>query len=70
MSSIAEDIAVLKTAIAKFEGLLDAATTPEERRDLLQVITATRTQQTELIRLSGNVTDCDFNNPAVFYFLN
>jgi len=69
MSSLEEDIIALKAEIAKYDRLFDAATTPEERKDrLLEAITAKENRLTELIKLSGNVTDCCSNNPAVFHF--
>ena len=71
MSSTKEGMAALEASIAKYEGLFDAATTaPENKRLLLAAITALRTQQTELMKLSGNCTDCDFHNPTVFHFWN
>jgi len=69
MSSNEEEIAALKAEIAELQAERRAATT-EERKGLLEAITALRTQQTELIKLSGIATDCDFNNPTVFYFWN
>mgnify|MGYP001195919835 CR=1 FL=1 len=78
MSSIEEKIAALEASIAKYEGLFDPATTaPKERIAIASITTAkendlaaVRTQQTEMMKLSGNSTDCDFHNPAVFYFCN
>ena len=70
MSSLEKDITALKAEIAKYERLFDAATTPEERVVLGNIITAKQNTLTELIKLSGIITDCDFNNPAAFNFWN
>ena len=56
MSSIEAKITALEDEIGKYEGLFDAATTPEERIVLGNMITAARNQLTELMRLSGNFT--------------
>ena len=77
MSSIEEDMAALEAEIAELQAERRAATTAEERRSLLAAITAKengltalRTQQTELMKLSGNSTDCDLKNTALFHFWN
>ena len=70
MSSIEEKLAALEAEIAESQAERRAATAEERKDRLLDAITALRTQQTELMRLSGNSTDYDLNNPAVFHFWN
>jgi len=56
MSSLEAKITALEDEIAELQAERRAATTPEERIVLGNMITAARNQQTELMRLSGNFT--------------
>ena len=68
MSSPEAEITALKAEIAKYGRLFDDAATPEERIMLGNMITETKRTLNNLMTLSGNVTDCDFNNPTVYQY--
>jgi hypothetical protein len=62
----AEEIAALKVRIAKLEADYDAATTPEERIAILNMITAKENRLTEMMRAqaaaTGNYTARDLTS--------
>lgn len=62
MSSLDERIAKLEAGIKELEAERRAATTPDERKDLLEAITAKQNTLTELIRTSGNCADRDLTS--------
>jgi hypothetical protein len=63
MSSREEQIAKLEAQIEALEAERRAATTPDERKDLLlEAIIAKQNTLTELIRTSGNCADRDLTS--------
>ena len=66
MSTREQEIAALKARIEKFEADYDAATTPEERIAILNMITAKENRLTEMMRAqaaaAGNYTARDLTS--------
>ena len=70
MSSRDEEIAEMKADIEALDAERRAATTPEERKDLLNAITAMRNQLTEMIRASGNFIVRFYYHSTPYLFTN